>query len=380
MDNLYIESSKEKRFNFQNLNKVPFYPIFNVLMIIAIGCLALYSAGNGNFRVWTLKHIIHALIGFFIFIPVVSLNLKTLKSISYLSFLASLFLLFFVLILGKKILGATRWINLGFITIQPSEIAKLTIILTLANYYDNLKRFQMNFLRLVFIPILITSFLAIPIILQPDLTTGGICFLLTFSIVFFFIKDFRIILIPIFLFLLSLPVLWFKFLKEFQKMRILNFLDSNIDPLGSGYNVIQSKIAIGSGGLFGKGFLKGTQGQLKFIPEHHSDFIFSLIAEETGFAGVLFVILLFFFFIKYGYSVLRKAELIFEKVLVIGSVNLISIHVFINIAMTCGLFPAAGIPLPMISSGGTMMIVSIICLALLLNVDINSDSLNVDNF
>ena len=171
--------------------------------------------------------------------------------------------------------------------------------------------------------------------------------------------------------LLASPFVWFKFLKDYQKLRIINFLFPENDPLGSGYNIIQSKIAIGSGGFFGKGFLKGTQGQLKFLPEHHTDFIFTIIGEEFGFIGAIILILLYGYLIYYGYSVANKTNSTFGKLVAIGCSTILFLHLFINIGMTASLMPVAGIPLLMLSYGGSSLLLGVICVALIINIDIN---------
>ena len=177
------------------------------------------------------------------------------------------------------------------------------------------------------------------------------------------------------LMVLSLPIIWVKCLKEYQKLRVINFLNPENDPFGSGYNIIQSKIAIGSGGVFGKGYFQGVQGRLRFLPEHHTDFIFTNVCEEFGFIGALIVISLYLLITMYGFRVASQTNSVFCKLIAIGCSSLIFLHMFINIGMTSGLLPVAGIPLVMISYGGSSLLLGVICIALIVNVDINNNIL-----
>lgn len=362
-------NSKVAFFNFKNISFIKKGPFFSFLGIIFFGYLALYSASNGSISPWAKKHMIYTLLSVPIFISIVSVNPKKILDFSYLFYFISICLLFAVFVAGKKSsLGGQRWLDLKIFHLQPSEIAKLGIILATARYYEKLK--QTNIVRLIIVPILILIPAASLIVIQPDLTTAIIISVILISMLFFFIPDLRILIAPGVLILVSIPFIWMR-LKKYQQLRVLNFLNPDLDPLGSGYNIIQSKIAIGSGGFFGTGILGGNQAQLGFLPEHHSDFIFTLIAEETGFLGVVIFLTLYTILIRYGYQVLNKSTSIFNKVVCIGIVNTYCLHLFINIGMTAGLLPAAGVPLPMVSYGGTMLVLSIIFFAILTNLDIN---------
>lgn len=373
---MFIKSKEKfyknnRLFNIFFLKRILNIGFFSFLFIVFTGYVTLYSI-NDSFKPWAYKHIIYTLITIPIFVLIISLNLKVIKKYSYLTYLLSIVLLLVVNFKGKIGLGAKRWIDLYFFTIQPSEIAKISLVLTLGKYYNDLKKYNHNFFMLIVVPFLIASPIIALVAIQPDLATSVIIFGIVAIIVFIFIPDLKLLLIGIVGFIALCPVIWFN-LKDYQKHRILNFIEPERDALGTGYNVIQSKIAIGSGGFFGKGYLQGTQGNLKFLPEHHSDFIFTMIAEQFGFFGSVIVILAFFFLIKYGYSVIDKTRSIFGKITALGITSIFFIHTAINIGMTCGLIPVAGIPLPMISFGGTVLITSIISFAILLNIDVNYD-------
>lgn len=307
------------------------------------------------------------------FIFIVSINIKYIMDYAYLFLFATTILLALVIPLGRNIMGASRWLNLGFISLQPSEFAKLAIILALAKFYSKIPaqkiyKISTTFkaIIIVFAPIVLTA-------IQPDLATSTIMFSLMVIIIFISGTPKQQFYIVGMLAVISIPIAWIYALKDYQKLRILNFLIPGQDILGSGYNVNQSKIAIGSGGLIGKGFLHGSQGQLKFIPEHHTDFIFTIICEEFGFIGATILIGLYVYLIYYGYLVANKTNSVFGKIVCISCSSLLFLHMFINIAMTTGLAPVAGIPLLMISYGGCGLLVGVICIALIVNIDIHKN-------
>ena len=324
---------------------------------------------------WAIKQIIFILISLIVLFCVVSLNIKIIYNFSYKSLFVSLCLLALVIPFGRKILGASRWLDFGVIMFQPSEIAKVTIILSLARFFSrmNVKNFS-NFVTKIRLAIFFSPTLFL-VALQPDLATSIIILAIIIIMVFavgFSIRNFIVAGLLIFI---SIPICWLKFLKEYQKLRIINFLFPENDPLGSGYNVIQSKIAVGSGGFFGKGFLEGTQGRLRFLPEHHTDFIFTTIGEEFGFVGSVVLIVMYLYLIFYGFKVSSKSNSVFCKLVAIGCSSLLFLHLFINIGMTISLLPVAGIPLIMLSYGGSGMMLGVICVALIINIDINKNML-----
>lgn len=370
--NSFLKYNKQyKSFNIRNLLEVPIPVILSMIIIFTTSILCLYSSEAGKFTTFVIKQIFYVItIMLTVFVFIVSVNVKFIKQYSYHFLLFTTILLLLTIPFGNKTMGATRWIKLGFFKIQPSEFIKISIILSCAKFFSNIKTQKIYhissyimYLILVLIPLLL-------ILIQPDLATFSICFFIILTIFFIIGIPKKYTAISITLLLTSLPIVWFRLLKEYQKLRIINFLFPERDPYGSGYNVIQSKIAVGSGGLFGKGFLNSTQGKLSFLPEHRTDFIFTAVGEEYGFIGSLFIIFCYFYLIFYGIKVSKKVSSVYGKIVCIGSSMLLFLHMFINIGMTIGLMPVAGIPLIMLSYGGSSLLVGIVCVALIINIDI----------
>ena len=371
LKNKRIFNKKYSFFNRYAIYEVNKFAIFVLFLILSIDIMCLYSAAGGQFNPYASRQLLYITISLVSFYIIISLNYKFWINWSYRILFASILSLVLIIPFGKRALGASRWIDFGFITIQPSEFAKIAIVLALAKFFSKIKANDIKKLKTIIKSFLIIAFPVLLIIIQPDLAT-------TIIVLGVFVVMLFVIGIPLMYFYLSFlslllasPFVWFKFLKDYQKLRIINFLFPENDPLGSGYNIIQSKIAIGSGGFFGKGFLKGTQGQLKFLPEHHTDFIFTIIGEEFGFIGAIILILLYGYLIYYGYSVANKTNSTFGKLVAIGCSTILFLHLFINIGMTASLMPVAGIPLLMLSYGGSSLLLGVICVALIINIDIN---------
>ena len=294
-------------------------------------------------------------------------NYKVLDRWSQPIYIVSIVLLIAVLFSGKYIGGSRRWLIIGPVSFQPSELVKIATILALAHYYSKDAKTRGFTLRELVRPMIIVMLPVLLIVMQPDLGTAGLVVLIAGSITVFVKIERRS-----FAYLLSsgavlVPLIWF-FLKEYQKKRILIFLDPDRDPLGAGYHIIQSKIAIGSGMLTGKGFLQGTQNALSFLPEEHTDFIFSVLAEEWGFLGSIILILLFLILIIWGLNVARGCREPFGTIVAVGISAMIFWQAFINIGMSMGLFPVVGVPLPFVSYGGSSVLTTAISIGLLLNV------------
>jgi rod shape determining protein RodA len=271
--------------------------------------------------------------------------------------------------MGKSVMGATRWLDLGFFTIQPSELVKVSVVMMLAKFFHEQNSSNASDFTLI-LP-LIASIIPIALVIkQPDLGTGIIT-LIVVCFMFFAAGVKRIyFIISGVAGLAAMPAIWFM-LYDYQRSRILTFIDPEADPLGKGYNIIQSKIAIGSGGLFGKGLLSGTQGPLSFLPEYETDFIFSFLTEELGFIGGIMLLVLYSLIIISSLSVAINCRSKFAKLLTIGIVTLFFCHIFINIAMVMGLLPAVGVPLPLISYGRTMMVSMLLGFGLIMNAAVN---------
>ena len=355
---------------FNKLAKVPITIVFLITLVACFGFILMYSAAQGNLYPWAIRQIIH----FAIFMPlaiIISLvDLRFWYKYAYLFYYMALLLLLLVHLLGYTAMGATRWINLGFIKIQPSELMKICIIFPLARYFHDLNNNNLE-LKHLLIPTIMLIIPAILIIKQPDLGTGLILLMMG-GMIFFIAGMKKWILIAGSASLgLMIPIAW-QFLYPYQKHRILTFLNPELDPLGKSYNIIQSKIAIGSGGFYGKGFMQGSQSQLQFLPEHQTDFIFTMLSEEWGFIGAGMVLLIFSILIFYCYLISLNARSQFARLLALGVTSMFFLHVFINIAMVMGLLPAVGVPLPLLSYGGTIMMTILIGFGLIMNVHIHS--------
>jgi rod shape determining protein RodA len=322
-----------------------------LLMICALGLVVLYSAVGQNFDLW-LQQLIRLLVALVAMLIVAQLPPDLMRRWTPWGYLAGLILLILVLLTGEVGQGAQRWLDIG-IRFQPSEIMKLAVPM-MAAWFLHDRQLPPRFLDLVVIAVLIV----VPTVLiakQPDLGTS---LLIAMSGVLVIILAGLSIRVMILLGLSAIPgayVLW-QFMKDYQKQRVLTLLDPNSDPLGAGYNIIQSKIAIGSGGMFGKGWTNGSQAQLEFLPERDTDFIFAVMGEELGLLGVLSLLILYLFVIGRGLYIAIQARDTFSR-LIAGSISLtFFVYVFVNTAMVTGLVPVVGVPLPLVSYGGTSMV------------------------
>lgn len=354
------------------LKRINLLFIFIIFILSLIGTAALYSAGDANFNLWSKQHIIRFFIFLIILLLIASIDIKIFYKYAYLFFFVSLLLLLSVEIIGTFGKGAERWINIFGISIQPSEIIKINVILVLAKFYNDLRFDRIGKIHNTFLPLLFIFVPAAIIALQPDLGTAVTILLLGLFIMFQSGVRIWKFALTFFLALISFPFLW-NIIKPYQQKRILSFLNPESDPLGQGYQLIQSKIALGSGGFSGKGFLSGTQAYLDYLPEKQTDFIFTLIGEEFGFVGVALIISLFVLLILIGYFISIKSNHIFGRILSLGIATNLFLYVVLNTAMVSGLMPIVGIPLPLISYGGTAMLSVMISFGLLLNVELNTN-------
>ena len=352
--------------------KINWLLLFIAILLASIGSLFLYSAAGGSYNPWAKMQLLRFLLGMLVFFYVSSMSLKFWLNYSYAIYLFSLILLVFVYIFGDTGMGAQRWLDLGFMRIQPSELMKFSLILLISKYYQDEKEYTLVVkfasVSVILIFIFIPSYL---IYLQPDL--GGAIILLLVGITAMFligISAWFFVFAAISIVFFS-PIIWTYFLKEYQQNRILTFLDPLRDPLGAGYHIIQSKIALGSGGFWGKGYMKGTQSQLNFLPEMQTDFIFTLIAEEWGMIGSICILLVYLLLITYCFIVGIISNNYFGAFLSMGVGVILFFSVFINISMVMGLVPVVGVPLPLISYGGSSMICNMFGLGLVSNIYIN---------
>lgn len=348
------------------------------ILVISIGLLALYSASSHNVRVEQkifYDQLTFACIGLVVMYVIGKIDYKHFYDIAYIFYIANAVLLISVLLGGRHALGATRWIVVAGISFQPSEIAKLSLIFALGRYFSN-RRPNLSFgflnraqvlIRDLIIPFIIAGIYMVTVFKQPDLGTSILLF--GIFVVMLFLSGIRIKYLTIFMgtLLSMVPFAW-KILKPYQKDRLLVFLNPNIDPLGAGYTIIQSKIAVGSGQLFGKGWLAGTQNTLNFLPERHTDFIFSVIGEEWGLLGALVLIYCFFMLIMCGLKITERLKDKFGMLTCAGIVCILTLQVIINIGMVLGLFPIVGLTLPMVSYGRTSFFIFIFMMGYLINL------------
>ena len=342
-----------------------------VMIIAAMGIVNLYSAGfnrttPGATPIY-LKQIYWLGVGLILMSVTVLYDYRHLQKLAFPLYILTIVLLLAVMFGGKMVSGSRRWLPLGPFSFQPSELAKIAIIMVLARYFSRgLPSASLGFkdllmpLGLVLLPVVI-------IIRQPDLGSAVLVMLVAMSMILFVGVNWRTLLVSTFSLLLLSPVIW-HFLKDYQRQRVLTFLNPDKDPLGAGYHIIQSKIAVGSGQLKGKGFLHGTQSQLQFLPEQHTDFAFSVFAEEWGFIGSVVLLLLFTGLTLWGLQVARDCKENFGHLLALGVVSLIFWQFFINMGMVTGLLPVVGIPLPFFSYGGSSLITTFLGVGFLLNI------------
>lgn len=369
---MFQEQSKNNIFyKIENLN----WTLISLIITLAfIGFLMLYSAGGGNLRPWLLRQMVFFAIFFPIMLIIALTDIKVIYHSCYYLYAANLILLIIVDIAGHNAMGATRWVRVGPIAIQPSEIMKVFTVFALSKYFYSIEADQITKIKNLIIPVLIIAAPAFFIFHQPDLGTASILVITGISVLFLAgVRLWKFVTAGVAA-LVAIPLLWHFMLYDYQRQRVLTFLNPDSDPLGSGYNIIQSKIAIGSGGLLGKGYLHGTQGQLNFLPEKQTDFIFTMLAEELGFIGGISMIVVYMAIILIGIGISTKTKHQFGRLLVMGIMNIFFLHMFINIAMVMGLIPVVGAPLPFISYGGTIMATMMIGFGLVLNVSLNKDT------
>ena len=362
-------------YKFQKLN---YLLIFLVLLITFIGAAGLYSAAGGSYNPWASRHIVRIIILLSLAVSISLIDIKLIYKFAYLIFVLSFLLLFSVELIGVFGKGATRWINIFGFSLQPSEIVKITIILALARFYHDLKFEEVKKISHLFFPFLILFLPFILVVSQPDLGTALSIVIL--GVLILFASGVRLwkFIFGISAVIVSIPLL-LNYLKPYQRDRVISFLNPEEDALGRGYQLIQSKIALGSGGLSGKGFLEGTQSYLQFLPEKQTDFIFTLIGEEFGFIGTIFIIFLFLLLISICFYISIKSIHIFGRLLSIGVGTNIFIYVIMNVSMVSGLMPVVGIPLPLVSYGGSAMLSIMISIGLVLNIELNANEKKLQN-
>ncbi len=347
--------------------------IFIFVTLFTIGISTLYSASNGSIKAWPIRQLMYFLFFFPISIAIAVTDINFWFKNSYVIYFFTLLLLLLVAIIGHNSMGATRWINLGFIRIQPSEFMKMGLILALARYFFQSSLTELDSNKKLIAPLVMFIVPCLLILKQPNLGTALILSAIMVSILFFIGVGIKKFVICFVIALALVPIAWKFVLHDYQKQRVMTFLNPDSDPLNSGYNIMQSKIAIGSGGIWGKGFLKGTQGQLKFLPEKHTDFIFTILCEEFGFIGSVAVVSLYVALFAMLIYIIANCGHTFGRVIVGGIFINLFCHFFINIGMITGILPVVGTPLPLFSYGGSITATTLISLGFVLNVDLNRD-------
>lgn len=340
--------------------------------VAGVGFAMLYSAAGGDMNPWAERQMMRFGAGVLIMIVVATIDVRIWLRYAYALYFVALVLLVGVEVGGYVGMGAQRWISLGVINIQPSELMKIFMVLALARYFHGISVEDIGRISRLIIPIIMVAVPTALILRQPDLGTA-IMLAMTAGAVMFLagIRLWKFVAIGV-AGMAAAPIAW-QFLHTYQKKRVLTFLNPETDPLGAGYHIIQSKIALGSGGLAGKGFMQGPQSHLHFLPEMQTDFIFTMLAEEFGLIGALGLIMLYVLIVTYGIIIAVRARNQFGRLVAGGITTTFFLYVFINIAMVTGLIPVVGVPLPLVSYGGTVMMTLLIGFGLVIGVGVHKD-------
>ena len=371
---MFQPRSIQSSLNFKDkLLSIDYVLVFSILVLGIVSMFAMYSTDGGEFKYHTESHILRFFVFFLMFFILSFVQIRFWHSTSYLIYVAFLILLIGVKYFGLTSSGSQRWLNFYFMNLQPSELMKVGLILFLAKYYHRVPIESVNRLKFLFLPMFVLIFPVLLVIMQPDLGTailiaaGGliVAWLAGVRVKFFAYS------LLIFIALLPIAI---SFLKPYQKSRILTFLNPEKDPLGAGYQIIQSKIAIGSGGLFGKGFLNGSQSYLDYLPEKHTDFIFTLFSEEFGFVGSIFILLLYALIVSRIVRIGNMTRSNFGKLYCYSFATAFFIYVVVNMGMVLGLLPIVGSPLPIMSYGGSSMMAIMLGLGIAMSCKIYKDT------
>ena len=347
--------------------------VFLICVLASVGFISLYSAAGGNVDPWASKQFIRFIVGLVGLFIIALVDVRWWFQFSYPIYIIGFIALIIVEVMGHTGMGAQRWINLGFIQIQPSEFMKIAVVMVLAKYFHAASYADMRNIRFLIGAALLIALPVGLVLLQPDLGTSLMIVMAGISMFFMAGLPFWVFILGGAIVLASLPVVWM-FMHDYQKDRVMTFLNPESDPLGTGYHITQSKIALGSGGVNGKGFLEGTQSRLNFLPEKQTDFIFTLWAEEWGLIGGVFLLLVIAFVLFYGFVIALRCRHAYGRLLCVGLTMNFFLYACINIAMVMGLIPVVGAPLPLISYGGTSMLAALVSFGLILSCNIHKNS------
>tara|TARA_B100000900_G_scaffold405533_1_gene415266 strand:+ start:793 stop:1920 length:1128 start_codon:yes stop_codon:yes gene_type:complete len=356
---------------FQKFKNFDYLLLVCILLLGFISLATMYSTDGGKVLFHTKSHFVK-LIFFTIMMIVISfINIKFWFSIGYLTYLLVIILLIWTYLFGITSSGSQRWINLYFINLQPSELMKIFIILCLSKYFHRMRLENVNSIYTILTSLIIILLPMGLVIVQPDLGTSLLIAISGIAVLWFAGINHKYFIYTMLGFLISLPFI-IAFLKPYQKLRVLTFLNPDRDPLGAGYQIIQSKIAVGSGGIFGKGFLKGTQSYLEFLPEKHTDFIFTLFSEEFGFIGSALLLLIYAVIIYRTVAIGALSRSFFAKIFCYSFGGAIFVYITINMSMVLGLLPIVGSPLPIMSYGGSSMLATMIGFGIVMSAKVHS--------
>ena len=364
------EISEKKTF-LEKIKSIDYILVAVILLIGIISCFAMYSTDGGQFKYYTNSHILKFSLFFILFIILSFIRIGFWHSLAYLFYAAILAMLFYVLWFGVAAQGAQRWINLYFLNLQPSEFMKIAIIVCFAKFYHRVQSQDINKVTNIVYPIILLALPIYLVIAQPDLGTAILIAASGLAVIWLAGVRIRYFVYSFLTLLVCAPFV-IAFLKPYQKMRILTFFNPERDPTGAGYQILQSKIAVGSGGLFGKGYLKGTQSYLEYLPEKHTDFIFTLFSEEFGFLGSSILLMLYFVMLFRIIRIGQQSKSYFAKFYCFGFSSALFIYIVVNMSMVLGLLPIVGSPLPIMSYGGSALLSTMIGFSIVMSCKIYS--------
>ena len=368
-----LEGRRRSKSLIDKISELNLLIIFVVILIAGIGFALLYSVAGGGVDPWAKKQVIRFVIGMAGMVVIALVDIRVWMFLAYPFYFISLAMLVIVSVMGQTGMGATRWLNLGFMNFQPSEMMKIALILALARYYHCLEKEEVGKYKRLIMPVFLMAAPVILVLLQPDLGTSLLIIIGGLSILFCGGVRLWIFIVGLIAMVPTAFGAW-NFMKPYQKNRVLTFLNPERDPLGAGYHSIQAKIAVGSGGVYGKGFVQGSQSQLNFLPEKHTDFIYTVLAEEFGLMGGLGLLGLYIILLGYALIISMGVRSQFGRLLSLGMAVTFFLYMFINIAMNLGMVPVVGVPLPLVSYGGSAMLTLLVGIGFVLCTAIHRDT------
>ncbi len=366
---MYDNQFSERKTFLEKIKSIDYILLMMILLIGIISCFAMYSTDGGQFKYHTNSHILKFSIFFVLFLTLSFLRIGYWHSLAYIFYAVILGMLVYVLLFGVTAQGSQRWMNLYFLNLQPSELMKIAIIVCFAKFYHRVQSENIHKVRNIVYPIILLGFPIYLVIAQPDLGTAILIAASGLAVIWLAGVRVRYFVYSFLTLLVCAPFV-ISILKPYQKLRILTFFNPERDPTGAGYQILQSKIAVGSGGLYGKGYLKGTQSYLEYLPEKHTDFIFTLFSEEFGFLGSLFLLMLYLIMLFRIIRIGQLSKSYFAKFYCFGFVSALFIYITVNMSMVLGLLPIVGSPLPIMSYGGSALLATMIGFSIVMSCKI----------